>query len=98
MNDAGGASGPTTAASHPKEKDTASLSHANAPETAAASGNHDDVKTERENRIEHVVCWAFALAPGFHSLTPHVGDVARRSVRSRKPKELGYAEESESPG
>jgi hypothetical protein len=105
MNDAGGAAGHAMAASDPNpqsepteqmydpdEKDIASLSHNNAPATAAASGNYD---VETESRIEYLVGWAFAS--DFHSLT-YAGDLARRSVRSRKPEELGYEEESESPG
>jgi len=105
MNDAGDAAGHAIAASDPKpqsepteqmydpdEKDTASISHTNAPATTAASGNH---VLETESRIEYLVGWAFTS--DFHALT-HVGDLAKRRVRSRKPEELGYEEESESPG
>jgi hypothetical protein len=108
MNDAGDAAGHAITASDPKpqsepieeveqmydpeEKDTASLSHTNAPATAAASGNH---VLETENRIEYLVSWAFTS--DFHSVT-HVGDLEKRRIRSRKPEELAYEEESESPG
>jgi len=66
MNDSGGAAGHTMAARDPNprmesteqiyqpdEKDTVSLSLANAPAAAAASGSHD---VETESIIEYLVC------------------------------------------